>query len=66
MAEGCATQACFFSTLELWSGQSGGIVSIFNLCKGHVTSQEVLLHNDPLSQKLDVQQVCFVSCVSLV
>ncbi len=42
---------------EIWCGESHGAVSVFTLMEGVVTSQEVVNHNDPVVDNLEVLQV---------
>ena len=44
-------------SLELWCGLSAGAISVFTLKDGVVTSQQVINHNDPVVDNVEVLQV---------
>jgi hypothetical protein len=45
------------SLVEIWCGESHGAISVFTLRDGIVTSQEVINHNDPVVENVEVFQV---------
>ena len=42
---------------EIWCGLSHGIISVFTLKDGVVTGQQVINHNDPMVENVEVLQV---------
>ena len=47
------------NTVEIWCGESHGSISVFTLTEGVVTSKEVINHNDPPVENVEVLQVGF-------
>ena len=45
------------SHVEIWCGESHGAISVFTMRDGVVTSQEVINHNDPVVENVEVFQV---------
>ena len=43
--------------MEIWCGESHGAISVFTMRDGVVTSQEVINHNDPVVENVEVFQV---------
>ena len=45
------------SAVEIWCGESHGAISVFTMRDGVVTSQEVINHNGPVVENVEVFQV---------
>ena len=52
--------------VEIWCGESHGAISVFTMRDGVVTSQEVVNHNDPVVENVEVFQVISESESGLV
>ena len=51
------SRAASGSLTEIWCGLSHGVISVFTLKDGVVTGQQVINHNDPVIENVEVLQV---------
>ena len=52
--------------VEIWCGESHGAISVFTMKDGVVTSLEVVNHNDPVVENVEVFQVSVARWQNLI